>query len=117
MSAEHFSDWLKRKIEKRGWTMSEFARRCEVSQPAIWRVVSGEQGAGPEICRAIARAFEMPEEQVFRMAGLLSQLPSPDDDLTFAQVYDMMNRLAPEERREIMEYVAWRYRRHKNFQG
>jgi transcriptional regulator with XRE-family HTH domain len=114
MSSKHFGEWIKHEIEKRGWTMSELARRCEVSHPAISRVVNGERGAGPDLCRAIARAFEMPEEHVFRMAGLLSQLPSPDDDLTFAQVYDMMNRLAPEERREIMEYVEWRYRRKKS---
>ncbi len=113
MSSKHFGNWLEREIEIRGWTMSELARRCEVSHPAVSRVVSGERGAGPELCRAIAQALEMPEERVFRIAGLLSQLPAPDDDLTFAQVYDMMNRLMPEERREIMEYVAWRYKRSK----
>jgi len=110
---EYFGEWLRKEIEERGWTMGALARRADVSHAAISRVVNGERGAGPELCRAIARAFEMPEEHVFRMAGLLSQLPSPDDDLTFAQVYDMMNRLTPEERREIMEYVEWRYKKSK----
>lgn len=111
MSLEHFGDWLETEIQERGWTMSEMARRCDVSQPAISRVVSGERGAGPELCRAIAHAFDMPEEKVFRIAGLLSELPTPDEDFTFAQVYDMMKHLTPEERLEIMEYVQWRYRR------
>jgi transcriptional regulator with XRE-family HTH domain len=111
MSSKHFSDWLEKEIDMRGWSMSELARRCDVSRPAISRVVSGERGAGPELCRAIAHAFDMPEEKIFRIAGLLSELPAPEEDFTFAQVYDMMKHLTPEERFEIMEYVQWRYRR------
>ncbi len=111
MSSKHFSDWLEKEIEKRGWSMSELARRSNVSRPAISRVVSGERGAGSALCRAIAQAFDMPEEKVFRIAGLLSELPAPDEDFTFAQVYDMMKHLTPEERVEVMEYVEWRYRR------
>jgi transcriptional regulator with XRE-family HTH domain len=114
MYSEHFGDWLEKEIEKRGWTMSEMARRCDVSQPAISRVVSGERGAGPELCRAIAHAFEMPEEKVFRIAGLLSQLPAPEEDLPFAEVLTLMKTLPPDERLEILEYVRWRYKRHKH---
>jgi transcriptional regulator with XRE-family HTH domain len=111
MSSQHFGNWLEQQLEKRSWSMSELARRCDVSHPTISRVISGERGPGPDLCRAIAHAFDMPEEKVFRIAGLLSELPAPDEDFTFAQVYDMMKHLTPEERVEIMEYVRWRFRR------
>lgn len=109
----HFGQWLAKELEGRGWNPSEMARRCSVSHVAILRVISGERNAGPDLCRAIAKALEMPEEKVFRLAGHLSALPAPDDDLSFAEVYDMMKRLTPEERQEILEYVEWRYRRKK----
>mgnify|MGYP006307225799 CR=1 FL=1 len=112
MSSEHFGEWLEKEIDKRGWTMSELARRCDVSHPAISRVVSGERGAGPELCRAIAHAFDMPEEKIFRIAGLLSQLPAPEEDFPFAEVLALMQNLPPAERREILEYIRWRYKRH-----
>jgi transcriptional regulator with XRE-family HTH domain len=112
MSSKHFSDWLEKEIDMRGWSMSELARRCDVSRPAISRVVSGERGAGPELCRAIAHAFEMPEEKVFRIAGLLSQLPAPEEDFPFTEVLDLMKNLPPDERLEILQYVRWRYKRH-----
>lgn len=110
-SETHFGQWLERQINERGWNISELARRGEVSHVAILRVINGDRNAGPDLCRAIAKALEMPEEKVFRLAGHLSALPAPDDDLSFAEVYDMMKRLTPEERQEIMEYVEWRYRR------
>ncbi len=112
--SEHFGKWLQKEIDERGWPMSELARRAEVSHTAISRVVSGERGAGPELCRAIAHALEMPEERVFRVAGLLSELPAPEEDFTFAEVYEMLKHLTPGERQEVLEYVQWRYRRGKS---
>jgi len=111
MAAEHFAEWLEKELETRGWPISELARRAEVSHPAISRLISGVRNPGPDLCRAIAKGLEISEEKVFRMAGLLSELPMPEDDFTFAEVYDMMQRLTPEERQEILEYVEWRYRR------
>jgi len=113
MASEHFGKWLEKELETRGWPISELARRAEVSHPAISRLISGIRNPGPDLCRAIAQGLEIPEEKIFRMAGLLSDLPSTDADFTFTDVYDMMKRLTPEERQEIMEYVEWRYRRTK----
>ncbi len=111
MSSEHFGKWLERELEKRSWSMSELARRCDVSHPTISRVVGGVRDPSPDLCRAIAEAFDMPEERVFRIAGLLSELPAPEDDFPFGQIYDLMKRLPSDERLEILEYIRWRYER------
>lgn len=108
----NFGEWVLMEMEARGWTMSELARRCSVSQVAISNVINGNRNAGPDLCRALAVALELPEEKIFRLAGLLSRLPT-EQDLTFGEVYDMMQHLTPDERQEVMEYVAWRYRRRR----
>jgi len=108
-----FGDWLNAQLEERGWSQSELARRCNVTSVAISLVVNGERNPGPELCRAIAAALGLPEEKVFRLAGLLSQLPVDDETLVFQDVYEMMKNLTPAERREVLEYVTWRYQQRK----
>jgi transcriptional regulator with XRE-family HTH domain len=70
-------DWLLTQLEDRGWSQAELARRSEISQPALSRIISGTQQAGPDACVAVARAFGEPPEKVFRLAGLLPPLPPP----------------------------------------
>lgn len=111
MTFQNFGAWLAQELEQRGWTMGELARRCNVSHPAISRVVSGQHTPGVELCCAIANALEMPEEKILRLVGHLSPLPTIEEDSTFAEVYDMMKHFTPEQRRAILEYVEWRYRR------
>lgn len=66
-----FGEWLDREIMNRGWSQSEVARRGVVSASAIQQVVAGITRPGPKVCRAIAKAFEMSPDEVFRLAGLL----------------------------------------------
>lgn len=113
ISQNEFSQWLVAQLEHRGWSRIDLSRQCGVSHVAITHVINGERNPGPDLCRAIARAFEMPEEEVFRLAGLLPNLPAIGDDFSFHDVYEMMKTLTPEERLQVMEYVEWQYRQHK----
>jgi hypothetical protein len=48
--------------------------------------MSGERNAGNDTCRALARALDVPEIEVFRRAGLMSSLPASvenDDEALF----------------------------------
>lgn len=68
---ESFTEWLQREMEKRGWNQAELSRRSGVTTAQVSRINTGEQRPGPTVCRAFARALQLPPEEVFRRVGLL----------------------------------------------
>ena len=51
--------------------MAELSRRGGITKSQLSKVVAGDRRPGPGTCRAIARAFHLPMEDVFHRAGLL----------------------------------------------
>jgi transcriptional regulator with XRE-family HTH domain len=70
-----FSNWLIEQLDKREWTQADLSKRSGVTTSQISRILSGTRGIGIDACRAIARAFHIPEERVFRKAGFLPNRP------------------------------------------
>lgn len=66
-----FASWLVQELEARGWSRAELARRGGVTSTSVDQVVNGLTRPGLKFARAVARAFEMPEEDVMRRAGIL----------------------------------------------
>jgi len=110
-----FSEWLESELKKRGWSQSQLAHRGRIKPNTVSRVLSRERNPGPEFCRAVARALGLPQEYVFRRAGLIDDpLPSsyiasrlaetPIDHLT-DQILQIILKLAPDERAEILDLL------------
>jgi transcriptional regulator with XRE-family HTH domain len=76
-----FKEWLSAEMKTRGWSQAELARRANTSRSAINGLLSGWRGPGPDLARSIAHALKLPDETVFRAAGLLS--PVSDDEAKF----------------------------------
>jgi transcriptional regulator with XRE-family HTH domain len=66
-----FGTWLDRELQQKGWSQSEAARRGEMSSQMINAIINGQANPGLESCQGIARAFKLPLEDVFRLAGIL----------------------------------------------
>lgn len=66
-----FGTWLDLELQQRGWSQSEAARRGEMSSQMINAIINGQANPGLESCQGIARAFKLPLEDVFRIAGIL----------------------------------------------
>jgi transcriptional regulator with XRE-family HTH domain len=110
LSMEKFVVWVIEELDKRNWRPADLAHKAGVSTGSLSNVLSGKRKAGPDICRAIAQAFGAPPEQVFRLAGLLPELPAQEDEL-LGQVTETYKRLSPEKRREVLEYALWQLQR------
>lgn len=108
---ETFGDWLATEMRTRNWSLSDLARAAGLRPSTLSRVISGTNKAGPSVCRAVAKALKAPEETVFRKARLLSPLPGPTDDIILQELQEVARSLSPDERREVLEYATWRYRR------
>ena len=75
-----FSKWLDTEIAQRGWSQSEAARRGAISSQMVNAVINGQANPGIEFCRGIAKALEIPLEEVFRFAGILPTKPTRTTD-------------------------------------
>lgn len=108
---ETFGDWLAKEVRDRNWNLSDLARAAGLRASTLSRVMSETSKAGPSVCRAVAKALKLPEETVFRQAGLLSPLPAAESDQTLPELLEVARQLPPDERRELLDYATWRYRR------
>ena len=100
---KEFSKWLQKEMDKQEWTQADLARKSNLSRAAVSQVISENRGPGTEFCRAIAHALDLPEEEVFRQAGLLS--PQPEDPPNLGE-WIRMFVLADEEERDRMLEIA-----------
>jgi transcriptional regulator with XRE-family HTH domain len=70
------SGWLQERIDARGWSLRETARRAGLSPTPIASILSGDANPSLDVYKGLARAFALPLEQVLRAAG---ELPAHAD--------------------------------------
>ena len=100
MVTANFTGWLQDELNRRGWDQAELARRADVAQSHLSRVMSQLRNPGPDFCRAIARAFRVPPEDVFRRAGLLP--PEPEMKATYREALHLFAQLPEELQRMVL---------------
>ena len=67
-----FVDYIEDELQRREWSRSDLARKGDITPTQVTRILSRKQMAGKDFCQAIARAFNVPEEDIFRRAGILT---------------------------------------------
>jgi len=76
-----FVEWLQSEMNKRGWSQSDCARAADLNRAVINKLLNGKSRPQPPTLAAIARAFKMPIETVYRAAGLLPSNVDSDESL------------------------------------
>lgn len=102
-------NWLSEKLDIKGWSMRELARRANVSTSTVSRVVSGELKPSWDFCAAIARPLDEPILTIFKLAGLIS-FPATKGEITtpeILEIVEIMETMTPETRREILHYAKY----------
>ena len=66
-----FPEWLQKEIDERGWSWNKLSEMAGLSSGTIYNIKDGTRGVGENSLSAIAKALKMPQEEVFRAAGLL----------------------------------------------
>jgi len=101
-----FGDNLIRILKKKGWSQAELARRTGRSRTAISDVISGQRAIGRDLALDIAEAFDMPPDEMFRLAGLLP--PKPDADQTLDRIDYLYHSLHdPDNKKKALEYMEF----------
>jgi transcriptional regulator with XRE-family HTH domain len=98
-----FSDWLVKKLNDKGWSQSDLARKLEMSRQAINNLLS-EQSKAPSMdtMQKLASVFEVSVEEVYKAAGV--PLSVEVEDEWAYRIYRRIEKLRP-ELREIAEMV------------
>ena len=97
---EDFVTWLNSELETRGWSTRELARRAGVSAAAISNVLNRYNKPGKRTCKGIAKAFDLPVDEVFRRAGILP--PIPDLDANAEAMLHLFRNLPVDEQDRVL---------------
>lgn len=111
MQSNGFVQWLDEELAQRNWRQADLARAAGISTGALSHIYSGARSIGPDVANAIAKGLNLPPDFVFRQAGLLPEIPGPDRDPTLTEIIEVMRNLPPDERREVLDYALFRYKR------
>lgn len=104
-----FPQWLQKKMDERGWGQSDLAREARINRQVIWGYLNRKRGKPDEDqLKAIARALEIPLEEIYRVAGILP--PEPEPDLLTKAIMHLVRDLENDEKNEVLEYVKLRRR-------
>ncbi|HEY4761633.1 MAG TPA: helix-turn-helix transcriptional regulator [Thermoguttaceae bacterium] len=107
-----FAEWLEKELIEQKVTQAELSRRSGISPSQISKILNMQSSPGPEACTAIARALDLPEEEVFRHAELLS--PKTEDAPNLAEWVHLFLSADPAERDRMLELARVLSRRSRN---
>ena len=71
-------DWLLIELRNRGWSQADLARSADLNRSVINKLLNGQSSPSPLTLEAIARAFNLTVESVYRIAGLLPNIPEAE---------------------------------------
>jgi transcriptional regulator with XRE-family HTH domain len=102
----NFSEWLSTELKNREWSNADLARYAKISRGSITNLLTGTRSPGPDILDAIAKAFRLPTEDVYRVAGLLPVKPNADE--TVSEITHIYHELDEDNRQELLDYARLR---------
>lgn len=109
MRSTKFQKWLIENLDKRNQRPVDLARLAGLETSAIGNFVNGRRTQpAVETCKAIAKAWNIPVEEVYRAAEILPEVTEPDA-ITEAILYAMKG-LDNKEKQDILEYAKLRSR-------
>lgn len=114
LKTDTFASWLSYYLEYYGLTKAALADKANLQRSILSKIEQGRQIATPDTLTKIADALNLPQEYVYRQAGILRNPPS-DTEYQELILYKI-NQLPELEQREIMELIDFKLSRQKQKQ-
>lgn len=107
-------NWLDDLLEDTGVTASQLSKMTGIDSAVISNIRSGRRGVGPDVARKIAHALKVPEETLFRKAGLLEKKSGRDKQTEeIEQIVHVLEGMTKEEQQEYLSYLRFMQNRKK----
>lgn len=106
-SDKAFTEWLKREMDARRWRPVDLARASGVTLNQVVLVMKQQRRAGDRFLRGVASAFQMPQETVFRLSGMLNDQPLDNvkDDEAVRKVRKLLASMDTVEREKAIRLL------------
>lgn len=98
-----FSEWLTARMQEKGWSNADLANAAGINRQVIWGWLNRNKKPSQEMLKAIAKALELPVEQVYRAAG---GLPPISDDDEWIEMIEAEARQLPNDLKESVWRTA-----------
>jgi transcriptional regulator with XRE-family HTH domain len=102
---EDFITWVVDEMKRRGLNRNRLAIAGEMSNSLVTMVLNGDSGPGPVFCRGVARAFNLPEQEIFQRAGLVAG-PAVATG-TPGRIAEIAARLDEDAQAELLRYSEY----------
>ncbi len=106
---ESFWEWAEQERRRRGLSWRAVEKRGGVGNATVSRRANDMSNPTVTVCEALARAFNLPKEEVFRQAGLLPNLP--DEESEERELLYRISGLDESGRARVADYVEYLYQR------
>ena len=110
-SKEEFVSFIKEELIKRSWSNAELAKRSGISQAHISRVLNGNYLPGIDLLKSFSHALNIPEEQLFRMAGILPERKELEP--VNERMLHLFSQLEHYDKQMILDYLVFLLNRKK----
>lgn len=100
-----FSEWLFDELKKRDMSQSDLARATGITKGGISNLLNQVRKPDVKTIGAIASAFTMDPEELFRIAGLLP--PDRDSDPIIKEVSYLLSIFPESEKKQVLDYVRF----------
>jgi transcriptional regulator with XRE-family HTH domain len=104
VNKSEFSTWLFEEMERRHWSQADLARESGLSRGAVGNVLRQERDPGKDFLIAIAKAFHLPVDQVFRTAGIF---PQSQDDEYSKEAAHLVSLLPEDVKKQAIDYIRF----------
>ncbi len=104
-NASEFPGWVQKELDGRGWKQADLARKTSMNSGYISQIMNGIRSPGVEFCRALARAFNMRDSDVMRVAGLVSSNEPDDQTPSLREMIMRFARLSDDDQESILKMV------------
>lgn len=95
-----FPKWLQEQLDSREWRPTDLARKSNLSDAAVSRVLKSERQADIDTLMSFAFAFNMSPMAIIRKAFDLPKAEN-EDDVNWDDWKHLINQLTPQEEQNI----------------
>lgn len=105
MTELKFANWLQSQLNERGWRQADLVRASGIHSGYLSKLLTQERMPGVETCQAIARAFNMRDTDVMKIAGLAASTEPDDQTPSIRELVGTFNELDDENRETILKML------------
>jgi transcriptional regulator with XRE-family HTH domain len=97
-----FAHWLSVKMQEKDWSQADLSRESKLTRQSIANYLSGRV-PNNEAIKKLAKAFKIPETQIYREAGIL---PADQTDNEIEEILHRVKDLSQADRDMVLEFIG-----------